>query len=83
MKKLKVLSLVALSCLLLSGCGSELEKGGRFVVVDTVQDVSDGHVYIIKDIETGVNYIYIKASYISGISPLYDSNGEIIIDKED
>lgn len=83
MKKLKVLLLVVLSCLLLSGCGSGLEEGGRFVVVDTVQEVYDGNVYIIKDTETGVNYIYTKASYISGISPLYDSNGEIVIDKED
>lgn len=83
MKKLKVLLLVVLSCLLLSGCGSELEEGGRFVTVDTAQDVGDGHIYIIKDTETGVNYIYIKASYMSGISPLYDSNGEIVIDQED
>lgn len=83
MKKLKVLSLAALSCLLLSGCGSELEEGGRFVVIDTVQDVFDGHVYIIKDTETGVNYIYINATYMTGISPLYDSDGEIVIDQED
>lgn len=40
------------------------------MVVDTVQDVSYGHVNI-------------KASSISGISPLYGNNGEIVIDKED
>lgn len=80
MKKLKVLLLMVLSCLLLSGCGSALEEGGRFVIIDTVQDVFDGHIYIIEDTETGVNYIYIRASNMAGISPLYDSNGEIVID---
>ena len=85
MKKLKVLLLVILSCLLLSGCNSseldsEEEVESRFITVDIVQDVDIGHFYIIKDTETGVNYIYIRTPDKAALSPLYDSNGEIVVD---
>ena len=91
MKKFKVMLLMLASTLSLSACNihgdnafsdkSELQS--RFVTVDIVQNIYDGGIYIIKDKETGVNYIYMRASHMSALSPLYDSNGEIVVDKED
>lgn len=91
MKRLKLIFLVAILMLSLSACNIHDDKAfsdnaelyGRFVTVDVAQDVYDGHIYIIKDTETGVNYIYARASNMAALSPLYDSNGEIVVDEED
>lgn len=34
---------------------------------------------ILLDTETGVNYLYIGAGYGMGITPLLDSNGNVIV----
>lgn len=91
MKKLKLIFLTCILTLSLSACdlhgdrafSDDAELSGRFVTVDVVQDVYDGHIYIIKDKNTGVNYIYVKASNMAALSPLYNENGEIVVDEEE
>lgn len=93
-RKLKLIFLAMVSTMTLTGCGSlspfedtafsdKSESHGRFVTVDVVQDVYDGNMYIIKDEDTGMNYIYVRASNIAALSPLYDDNGEVMVSKED
>lgn len=56
----------------------EKKKGKRFVVKEE-QALSMTAVQIIVDTVTGINYI----NTTSGITPLLDSNGNVIIDKKE
>ncbi len=43
--------------------------------------IGGGIIRIIVDNETGVNYIATSGLGISGITPLLDENGDVVIDK--
>jgi hypothetical protein len=61
-----------------------LKEENRFKVVykDGSQMKDDGVRQIIVDTVTGVNYIVWKAGYAGGITPLLDSEGNIMITKQ-
>ncbi len=52
----------------------------RFEVKEE-QHISGGIIKIIVDTQTGVNYLVASGMGISGMTPLLDSNGKILITK--
>ncbi len=58
--------------------GNKKEK--RFIVKDE-QGIQLGGIQIIVDTVTGVNYLMTVGSGPSGITPLLDQNGDVVIDK--
>lgn len=56
-------------------------KEKRFI---TKEDYSLGlgGVYIIVDVKTEVNYLLTIGTGFNGITPLLDSNGKVVIDKQ-
>lgn len=55
----------------------------RFVVIykDGSQIKDEGQRQILVDMETGVNYLLWKSGYGAGITPLLDSEGNVVIKK--
>ena len=55
----------------------------RFVVIykDGGQIKDEGQRQILVDMETGVNYLLWKSGYGAGITPLLDSEGNVVIKK--
>lgn len=51
----------------------------RFIKKDE-QGLGIGAVSVLVDTETGVNYLLAQTPY-SGITPLLDENGNVVIDK--
>ncbi|MGL4849159.1 MAG: DUF6440 family protein [Clostridium sp.] len=58
----------------------KVKKEKRFVVKEK-EDLGIGSIHIIVDTVTGVNYMTTVGVGMSGITPLLDSNGQVIIDK--
>ncbi len=58
--------------------GNKKEK--RFIIKDE-QGVQLGAIQIVVDTVTGVNYLMTVGSGPSGITPLLDENGNVLIDK--
>ena len=56
-------------------------KEKRFQVKQS-EGLGFGELQIIVDAMTGVNYIVTIGSSPSGITPLLDENGNVVIDKE-
>ncbi len=56
------------------------KKEKRFIVKDE-QGIQLGGIQILVDTVTGVNYLMTIGSGPSGITPLLDENGNVIIDK--
>lgn len=44
-------------------------------------DINGMKICIIEDTETGVNYLMLNGISAGGITPLLDSNGNVIINK--
>lgn len=59
------------------------KKEERFEVVfaDGSQLKDAGIRQILVDHETGVNYLIWKSGYAGGITPLFDSEGKVVITK--
>ena len=59
------------------------KKENRFEVVykDGTQFGDEGYRQILVDKETGVHYLLWKSGYGAGITPLLDSEGNVIITK--
>ena len=59
------------------------KKEERFEVVytDGSQIKDAGFHQILVDTETGVNYLIWKSGYAGGITPLLDSQGNVVITK--
>lgn len=57
---------------------SKSEK--RFIVKETCK-MFGGHIEIIVDTKTGVNYICKNQGFGGSITPLLDENGNIVVDK--
>ncbi|MCM1505516.1 MAG: DUF6440 family protein [Ruminococcus flavefaciens] len=60
----------------------EKKKGKRFVVKEE-QTLAMGAVQIIVDNATGVNYMNVLGGAMNGLTPLLDSNGNVIVDKKE
>ena len=55
------------------------DKKKRFVVKEE-QSLGFGAVQIAVDTETGVNYLLTIDTGVSGLTPLLDRNGAVVID---
>ena len=55
------------------------DKKKRFVVKEE-QSLGFGAVQIVADTETGVNYLLTIDTGVSGLTPLLDRNGAVVID---
>ena len=57
------------------------KKDKRFEVTVTEgsQLADSGLMQVIVDKETGVNYLFIKAGYGAGLTPLLDADGKVVI----
>ncbi len=62
-----------------------MSTGSRFVVVfkDGSSLRDEGVRQIIVDKETGVQYLVWKSGYGAGITPLLDSQGRVIVSKQE
>ena len=56
------------------------KKEKRFIVKE-VQGIQLGAIQIVVDTVTDVNYLMTVGSAPSGITPLLDENGNVVIDK--
>ena len=55
------------------------KKEKRFAVKEQ-QDLGLGAMYVLVDTKTGVNYLATVGLAVSGITPLLDANGNVVID---
>ena len=85
----KIIVSVFLLSVLLTGCssndttmdgGPKFEKS-RFEYIDTLDEYWSIDMYLIRDKETGVNYILSAGYQASSMCPLYDENGNVVITK--
>lgn len=56
------------------------KKQKRFVIKEE-QSLGFEAIYVLVDNETGVNYLMTVGTGQSGVTPLLDSDGKVIIDK--
>jgi len=81
MKKLLIISLIAM--VTLTGCG--YKKGddalGNNFTVKSVESDENAIIYIIVDKKSGANYYYIQSGGGISLTPIYDKEGKIVIDK--
>lgn len=56
------------------------ENKKRFIVKEKC-DIGYGTAEILVDTKTGVNYLNIIGGGVNGLTPLYDENGYVIVDK--
>ena len=58
------------------------KKENRFeIVFKEGAQIRDAERQILVDTETGVNYLVWKSGYAGGITPLLDSEGNVIVTK--
>lgn len=57
-------------------------KEKRFITKEDYSLGLDTGAYIIVDVKTGVNYLLTIGTGLNGITPLLDSNGKVVIDKQ-
>ena len=55
------------------------KKEKRFVIKEQ-QDLGFGAMYVLVDTKTGVNYLATVGLAVSGITPLLDAGGNVVID---
>ena len=61
--------------------GQAMAKKEKRFVIKEEQSLSWGSVQIVVDTATGVNYLTtMSMSGVSGITPLLDTNGNVVID---
>ena len=60
---------------------SMAEKYERFIVKEVFGGIlgSAGQQMILIDKETGVNYLFVKAGYAGGLTPLLDAEGKPVV----
>lgn len=88
MSKKKILAgfIIGLA-LLMSGCGKDNNVSGpkfkesRFELVERIDSIGDIKFYIVRDSETGVEYILANGHGRFGLSPLYDKEGNISMEE--
>jgi len=57
------------------------EKKEKRFVIQEEQSIGFGALYIFVDTQTGVNYLMTVGTGQNGITPLLDSDGNVIVDK--
>ena len=57
------------------------EKGQPRFIVKESQSLGLSAVEILLDTKTGVNYLFMESTTMSGLTPLLDENGDVVIDK--
>lgn len=62
---------------------SKLEQEQRFEVKLEQKVVGLGNLYILVDLETGVNYLVSWIGAGPTMTPLLDANGQVIVDPID
>ena len=88
MKKMILVMMMVVTVLSLTACGQQAkdETNTQTVQEDTVKHVSTGtsnnNVFVYVDPETGVNYLIYHGYRCGGITPRYDSEGNIMITNE-
>lgn len=60
--------------------GREKKESTRFYIKSVENIPKLGRMTVIVDRETGVNYIHSWVGTGSGITPLLDANGEVVVD---
>lgn len=61
--------------------GSKKNKDSRFYIKSDEKILTLGRITVFVDRETGVNYIHSWVGTGSGLTPLLDKNGKVIVDK--
>jgi len=82
MKKLLIVSIILVVSL--TGCGARKGDdalGNKFTVKSFTDGGIKSDVYVLIDKKSGVNYYYIDAGYGKAMSPIYDKEGKLVIDK--
>ena len=84
MKKIFVTLMMVVTVLSLTACGQQAkdETNTQTVQEDTMRYASGNNVYVYVDPETGVNYLIYNGYKSGGITPRYDSEGNIMITNE-
>lgn len=91
MKKIIALIVGLLACLMvLVGCGSAptqpgtfVDKGeNRFILVDEWNEYNVGHCCVYADKVTGVMYLYTDDTSQATMTPLYNTDGTLMIHDE-
>ena len=57
----------------------KMDKRFEVTVTEGSQLADSGLMQVIVDKETGVNYLFIKAGYGAGVTPLLDADGKVVI----
>lgn len=55
-------------------------KSGKRFEVKLKENVGGGIIKIVVDTETGVNYLITSGLGLSGMTPLLDKDGKVVID---
>lgn len=61
--------------------GKKSEEDQRFYIKSSEDIPTLGRVIILVDRETGVNYLQTWVGSGSGITPLLDSNGQVVVEQ--
>lgn len=79
-----ILAIIATLGILTSGCAisTSTENSCGFYVLSEIKSIGGDAVYEVVDTKTGVHY-YVNTAYQQGfMSPVYNSDGTIKVDKE-
>lgn len=57
------------------------EKRFETIIEEGTSLTGSGKKYIIRDNETGVNYLYVQNGYSGGLTPLLDADGKPYVTK--
>ncbi len=85
MKKIFAVIFSVMLMLSLTGCKTTVDTDnhddlfGKFTVIETRYNASDGTLYITYDKDTMVEYYIIISGHRAGISPIYEADGSIKI----
>ena len=66
--------------LVIQGSSKTPFSNDRFEIVQEQKNLYAAS-YIIADKETGVLYLWVQSGYAGGLTPLLDSNGEVVFRK--
>lgn len=57
-----------------------MKNAERFICVHKQNGAPGVTVWV--DVNTGVNYLFIREGFAGGLSPLLDENGKVVVSKE-
>lgn len=62
--------------------GKKSEEDQRFYIKSSEDIPTLGRIIVLVDRETGVNYLQTWVGSGSGITPLLDRNGQVVVEEE-